>query len=155
MTFFADLHGTDARLGGKARSLARLSAAGLPTPAGFVVTDQLFRAISPSLSLPEKMDDVALADLDRAQAELMAAPFPAGFSQELAGRLARDALWSVRSSFASERGGRTCASSAVTATYGGEVKQLVANYPSYTPVTSFSGGTNFETKIWVRNRPVV
>ena len=102
MSFFADLHGTDARLGGKARSLARLSAAGLPTPAGFVVTDQLFRAISPSLSLPEKMDDVALADLDRAQAELMAAPFPAGFSQELAGRLARDALWSVRSSFASE-----------------------------------------------------
>jgi phosphohistidine swiveling domain-containing protein len=104
MSFFADLHGTDARLGGKARSLARLSAAGLPTPVGFVVTDELFRAISPSLSLPEKMDDVALADLDRAQAELMAAPFPAGFSQELAGRLAQspDVLWSVRSSFASE-----------------------------------------------------
>ena len=102
MSFFADLHGTDARLGGKARSLARLSAAGLPTPAGFVVTDELFRAIGPSLLLPETIDDRVLADLDRASAELMAAAFPAGFSQELAARLTGDALWSVRSSFASE-----------------------------------------------------
>jgi pyruvate,water dikinase len=104
MSFFADLHGTDARLGGKARSLARLTAAGLPTPAGFVVADELFRAIGPSLSLPERIDDAALTALDLARAELMAAPFPAGFSQELAGRLSRspDALWSVRSSFAGE-----------------------------------------------------
>jgi pyruvate,water dikinase len=104
MSFFADLHGTDARLGGKARSLARLSSAGLPTPAGFVITDELFRAIVPSLSLPERIDDAALAKLDRARAELMAAPFPAGFSHELAARLSQrpDALWSVRSSFASE-----------------------------------------------------
>jgi Phosphoenolpyruvate synthase/pyruvate phosphate dikinase len=104
MSFFADLHGTDARLGGKARSLARLSAAGLPTPAGFVVADELFRAIGPTLLLPAKIDDEALAKLDHARAELMAAPFPAGFPEELAGRLSRspDALWSVRSSFASE-----------------------------------------------------
>ena len=102
MGFFAELNGTDARLGGKARSLARLSAAGLPTPAGFVVTDELFRALLPSLLLPEGIDEAALADLDRARAELMAAPFPAGFSEELAERLARDALWSVRSSFANE-----------------------------------------------------
>jgi len=104
MSFFADLHGTDARLGGKARSLARLSAAGLPTPAGFVITDELFRAIGPSLSLPEMIDERVLAHLDRARAELMAAPFPAGFSQELAAWLAHspDVLWSVRSSFASE-----------------------------------------------------
>ena len=33
MSFFADLHDPDARLGGKARSLARLAAAGLRTPA--------------------------------------------------------------------------------------------------------------------------
>ena len=104
MSFFADLHGTDARLGGKARSLALLSAAGLRTPAGFVITDELFRAIGPSLSPPERIDDAALAALDHARAELMAAPFPAGFSQDLAQRLSQrpGALWSVRSSFASE-----------------------------------------------------
>jgi pyruvate,water dikinase len=102
MSFFADLHGTDARLGGKARSLARLAAAGLGTPAGFVITDELFRAIAPSLALPDRINDDALAKLDRVRADLMAAPFPSGFSQELAGRLALSALWSVRSSFASE-----------------------------------------------------
>jgi phosphohistidine swiveling domain-containing protein len=102
MSFFADLHGTDARLGGKARSLARLAAAGLGTPAGFVISDELFRAIAPSLVLPDRINDAALAKLDRARADLMAAPFPSGFSQELAGRLALGALWSVRSSFASE-----------------------------------------------------
>ena len=51
MSFFADLHGDDARLGGKARSLARLSAAGLRAPTGFVVTDELFRAIGSTRSL--------------------------------------------------------------------------------------------------------
>ena len=102
MSFFADLHDPNARLGGKARSLARLAAAGLRTPAGFVITDELFRAIGPSLSLPDSIDDAALAALDRARIELMAAPFPAGFSHELAGRLAPGSLWSVRSSFASE-----------------------------------------------------
>ena len=102
MSFLADLHGTDARLGGKARSLARLAAAGLGTPAGFVITDELFRAMAPSLVLPDRINDEALAKLDRARADLMAAPFPSGFSQELAGRLALGALWSVRSSFASE-----------------------------------------------------
>ena len=102
MSFFADLHGDDARLGGKARSLARLSAAGLRAPTGFVVTDELFRAIGSTRSLPERIDEAALAELDRARADLMAAPFPAGFSEELAQRLAQDALWSVRSSFANE-----------------------------------------------------
>ena len=102
MSFFAELHGDDARLGGKARSLARLSAAGLRTPAGFVVTHELFRAIGPARSLPERIDDAALAELDRARADLLAAPFPAGFSEELAGRLVQHALWSVRSSFANE-----------------------------------------------------
>ena len=104
MNLFADLQGADARLGGKARSLALLAAAGLPTPMGFVITDGLFRAIAPSLALPERIDDAVLAELDRARADLMAAPFPAGFAQELAARLARDAgaLWSVRSSFAGE-----------------------------------------------------
>jgi phosphohistidine swiveling domain-containing protein len=102
MSFFADLHDPDARLGGKARSLARLAAAGLRTPAGFAITDELFRAFAPSLVLPERIDDRALAKLDRARADLMSAPFPAGFSRELASRLALGVLWSVRSSFASE-----------------------------------------------------
>jgi len=102
MSFFADLHDPDARLGGKARSLARLAAAGLRTPAGFAITDELFRALGPSLSLPDRIDGEALTKLDRARAVLMVAPFPAGFSQELARRLALGALWSVRSSFASE-----------------------------------------------------
>jgi len=102
MSFFAELHDPDARLGGKARSLARLAAAGLRTPAGFAITDELFRALGPSLSLPDRIDGEALAKLDRARAVLMVAPFPAVFSQELARRLALGALWSVRSSFASE-----------------------------------------------------
>ncbi len=102
MSFCADLQDADARLGGKARSLARLCAAGLPTPVGFVVTDELFRAIAPWFSPPERVDEATLAELDRARAALMAAPFPAGFSQELAARLARGGLWSVRSSFANE-----------------------------------------------------
>ena len=102
MSFFADLHDPDVQLGGKARSLARLTAAGLHTPVGFAITDELFRAMSPSLSLPDRIDDEALAKLDRARADLMVAPFPEGLAQELAGRLARGALWSVRSSFASE-----------------------------------------------------
>ena len=104
MCFFAELNRTDAGLGGKARSLARLAAAGLPTPAGFVITDELFRAIASSLSLPEKIDDAALAGLDRARAELMTAPLPRPFSEELAERLSLGAnpLWSVRSSFAGE-----------------------------------------------------
>jgi phosphohistidine swiveling domain-containing protein len=102
MSFFADLHDPDARLGGKARSLARLAAAGLRTPAGFAITDELFRALGPSLVLPDRIDGEALAKLDGARADLMAAPFPLGFSQALAGRLALGALWSVRSSFASE-----------------------------------------------------
>ena len=105
MGFIADLHSTDAQLGGKARSLARLSALGLPTPSGFVVTDDLFRALCPSLRLPTRIDDAALTQLDRARADLLAASWPAGFSQELVRRLselAPEGLWSVRSSFAAE-----------------------------------------------------
>ncbi len=84
----------DPRLGGKARSLARLRTEGLPTPQGFVVTDALFRAL---LTGP----------LGRDAERLRHAPFPAGFSEALAARLADlstgpDARFSVRSSFALE-----------------------------------------------------
>jgi phosphohistidine swiveling domain-containing protein len=90
--------------GGKARSLLRLSAAGLSTPPAFVVTDELFRALCPLSSLPEQIDEAALVELDRTKAELMAAPWPGDFQSELRQRLssAPDALWSVRSSFAGE-----------------------------------------------------
>ena len=91
--FLAELE-DDPRLGGKARSLARLRAEGLPTPQGFVVTDALFRAL---LTGP----------LGRDAERLRQAPFPAGFSEALAARLADlstgpDARFSVRSSFALE-----------------------------------------------------
>jgi phosphohistidine swiveling domain-containing protein len=83
----------DTSLGGKARSLARLRAEGLPTPDGFVVTDALFRAL---LTGP----------LGRDTERVRQAPFPAGFAQALAARLAAlappGARFSVRSSFALE-----------------------------------------------------
>ncbi|HEX7599779.1 MAG TPA: PEP/pyruvate-binding domain-containing protein, partial [Polyangia bacterium] len=98
------LHSSSPDLGGKARSLVRLLAAGLSTPAGFVVADDVFHALCPRLSLPARIDEAALLQLDRVRADLLSAPWPAGFLQELSGRLSleADALWSVRSSFASE-----------------------------------------------------
>src|SRR5687768_7891448 len=103
-TFVAEV-ADDARLGGKARSLARLAAAGLTVPVGFVVTDDLFRALSPALPrLRAPLDEGAMADLAAAAEAIEAAPFPGGFLETLedrvralgAGRLA------VRSSFADE-----------------------------------------------------
>jgi phosphohistidine swiveling domain-containing protein len=104
MAFIQDLHSASPELGGKARSLVRLSAAGLSTPAGFVVADAVFHALCPRMSLPTRIDEAGLVQLDRARTDLMSAPWPAGFLQELVGRLSLEpnALWSVRSSFASE-----------------------------------------------------
>ena len=112
MGYFADLHATDARLGGKARSLAELAAAGLPTPAGFVVTDDLFRALCPACPVFERLDEEALAFLDRLREQLGRGPWPADFREELRGRLAKlsAARFAVRSSFAGEdRPGRLAA----------------------------------------------
>ena len=95
----------DARWGGKARSLARLAAAGLATPPAFVVTDDLFRALrAGGPPLPGgPLDAAALVHLDEAAAALVAAPFPDGFAAALAARLsALGERFSVRSSFASE-----------------------------------------------------
>jgi phosphohistidine swiveling domain-containing protein len=96
MAFFANLHRLDPGLGGKARSLVRLSEAGLTTPVGFVVLDEVFRALVPNVALPTQIDQ---AGLDR-----LAAPWPTGFAQQLAAQLAQTpaGLWSVRSSFAGE-----------------------------------------------------
>jgi phosphohistidine swiveling domain-containing protein len=93
--YFADLTaaaGPD--LGGKARSLVRLAAAGLPTPPGFVVTDALFRALTEAGSNAGR-------DVDEA---LTTAAFPPAFLPALVDRLAAlgGARFSVRSSFAHE-----------------------------------------------------
>jgi phosphohistidine swiveling domain-containing protein len=103
---FADI-GDDARLGGKARSLARLRAAGLPTPAGFVVTDALFRALLLAGSrLPAftRLDAATFDHLAALTDHLALVAFPAGFLPALARRLAAlgTPRFSVRSSFAGE-----------------------------------------------------
>jgi phosphohistidine swiveling domain-containing protein len=91
-------------LGGKARSLVRLSDAGLTTPVGFAVLDDLFRALCPGLALPKQIDQAGLARLDEVKKALLDAPWPAGFAEELNQHLGqvRADLWSVRSSFAGE-----------------------------------------------------
>jgi phosphohistidine swiveling domain-containing protein len=74
------------KLGGKGRSLVRLAAAGLPTPAAVVVTTDLFAALRASgpvlpssLSAPD-----GLAILSQAQQALAQADWPAGLTDELA-----------------------------------------------------------------------
>lgn len=104
MSYLAALDAADAKLGGKARSLARLAAAGYPTPAGFAITDDLFRALCPKVAVPTPFDDTACAHLERLGEQIRGARWPDGFQEELASRLASlgVARFSVRSSFASE-----------------------------------------------------
>jgi phosphohistidine swiveling domain-containing protein len=104
MCFLADLDATDARLGGKARSLALLSERGLATPSGFAVTDALFRALCPDVPSFQRLDEAAIASLDGLRASLIQAPWPAGFRDELRARLTAigAASFAVRSSFATE-----------------------------------------------------
>jgi hypothetical protein len=102
--YLAALDAGDPALGGKARSLGRLRAAGLLTPRGFAVTDELFRALrAGGPPLPADLAG-ALAALDAAVAALDAAPLPPGFTDALAAQLADlgGARFSVRSSFAGE-----------------------------------------------------
>lgn len=104
MSFFANLNRLDPGLGGKARSLVRLSDAGWITPVGFVVLDDVFRALCPDLALPKQMDEAGLARLDELRQNLLNAAWPTDFAEQLALRLAQTPadLWSVRSSFAGE-----------------------------------------------------
>src|SRR3954469_21086594 len=86
--YLAELDAGDPAVGGKARSLARLRAAGLLTPPGFAVTDELFRALRAG-GPPLPADAAgALAALDAAVAALDAAPLPPGFTVALATGLA-------------------------------------------------------------------
>jgi pyruvate,water dikinase len=104
MAFLLDIVPGDARLGGKALSLAQLAQHGLPIPAGFVIADELFRALCPALPALATLDAATLAELDRWRERLAAAPWPAGFRDQLERRL--DVLaaprFAVRSSFAGE-----------------------------------------------------
>jgi pyruvate,water dikinase len=125
---FADIAERPA-VGGKARSLARLTAAGLPVPAGFVVTDALFRALMAGApALPAALDATALETLAAAAAHLEGAPFPEGFLAALAARLESlaAAAFSVRSSFAVEdRPGEVAAG-----VYQSRVKVTAADVPA-------------------------
>jgi phosphohistidine swiveling domain-containing protein len=93
-------------VGGKAASLLRLAAAGLPVPRAVVLTSDLFQALrADGPALPASLDgESALAAATDAGAALAAAPWPATFDGELVAAL--DELgagsYSVRSSAAIE-----------------------------------------------------
>ncbi|HEY0709914.1 MAG TPA: PEP/pyruvate-binding domain-containing protein, partial [Polyangia bacterium] len=89
-------------LGGKAASLVRLRAVGLPTPRGFVVTHALSAALAGAD--PSPLDTDANGNDASASDRFLTAPFPPGFEAGLAARLAAlgGDRFSVRSSFAHE-----------------------------------------------------
>jgi phosphohistidine swiveling domain-containing protein len=105
MSFCIDISGEradDERIGGKARSLARLAGAGLPVPRAFAISSEVFRAMRASI----QADEILAAALP-GPAALAEAPWPPSFEDELAAALARlapgpDARFSVRSSAALE-----------------------------------------------------
>jgi phosphohistidine swiveling domain-containing protein len=87
MTFCVRL-GRDAppdRIGGKARSLLRLTSAGLPVPPAVVVTTDLFAALrADGPSLPDDLTTGdALARMDDVARALATAPWPAAFVNTL------------------------------------------------------------------------
>jgi phosphohistidine swiveling domain-containing protein len=111
------------RVGGKARSLARLRQAGLPTPDGFVIAHSLFATLLPPGSVgaaarpassgqprdlpgeaPPGGGGVPVGGDRDGGASVENAALPAGFSEALAARVAAlgGELFSVRSSFAGE-----------------------------------------------------
>jgi phosphohistidine swiveling domain-containing protein len=93
--------GPEAELGGKARSLRRLAAAGLAVPRAFVVTTALFRALRDGgPPLPDLATGLEIDGEAPASAALLRAPWPAGFVDELAAALATLSAtrFSVRSS---------------------------------------------------------
>ena len=97
------------KIGGKARSLLRLAAAGLRVPPALVVTSDLFAALrAGGPPLPKTLAAPgALAALEAAVRALVAAPLPPGFRAGLAAELAAldggpSPRFSVRSSAAIE-----------------------------------------------------
>jgi pyruvate,water dikinase len=97
------------QVGGKARSLLSLAAAGLPVPPAFAVTTDLFAALRAGAPpLPATLAAPgALAALEEAARALRAAPWPPGFPEALAAAVASldgrpEARFAVRSSSALE-----------------------------------------------------
>jgi len=77
-----DLRDADATCGGKAVGLARLVAAGLPVPAGFVISDAAFRSVVGSIGLGT--DIAALGHTLGAAADaIAAAPIPEALEREV------------------------------------------------------------------------
>src|SRR5499427_8176321 len=74
------------RIGGKARSLLRLAAAGLEVPKAIVVTTELFAALrAGGPRLPSTLNAPgALTSVEGAARALAAAPWPEGFASTLA-----------------------------------------------------------------------
>ncbi len=105
-----------AKLGGKARSLLRLGAAGLRVPEAVVVTSDLFaslRAGGPALPATPKVPG-ALAAIAQASRALAARPWPDEFIETLTAMLRTlapepDARFAVRSSASIEDGAGTLA----------------------------------------------
>jgi pyruvate,water dikinase len=109
-----------ARVGGKAHTLARLEAAGLPVPGGFVVTAEALDAFLDTEGLRDAIDGVVAAigatepdRLRRASAQiralLTAAPLPAPLRREIRARrqaLLPDVSLAVRSSAIGEDSAR-------------------------------------------------
>ena len=97
------------KIGGKARSLVKLAAAGLPVPAAIAVTTELFsslRAGGPPLPATLAAPG-ALTAIETAARALRKAPWPAGFAEALARALTSldgraEARFVVRSSAAIE-----------------------------------------------------
>ncbi len=97
------------KIGGKARSLVKLAAAGLPVPPAFALSTELFSALrAGGPPLPATLAAPgALAAIASAARALREAPWPAGFAETLAGALAAldgraQARFVVRSSAAIE-----------------------------------------------------
>ena len=92
-----DLRDADASCGGKAVGLARLIAAGLPVPPGFVIDDRAFRSVAGELAI----DDPASVGHVLAQAaeRIMTAPIPREVEDEVRERVTElGHLLAVRSS---------------------------------------------------------
>jgi len=113
MSFIREISADDEAIGGKARSLARLAALGLPSPKGFVVAtsamrDLLARGPAPPAQLRTAAD---LAALDAARGAMTAAELPPELDGALAAAVAAlqprgpgAATFAVRSSAPAEDG---------------------------------------------------
>jgi pyruvate,water dikinase len=93
-----DIDDRDAASGGKAGGLARLIAAGLPVPDGFVIEDAAFRAVVGPLG---ELDTIG-HQLEQAAARIATAELPVELVREVDARVAELGVVVVRSSAAIE-----------------------------------------------------